>query len=424
MERQLPIYNLEILSDVESDMEVDYVALVDRPAIDKNFLAFKDHTKQMSFAIQDEDERIITGALMLADKPIYRNDENGEYYVVFTKDTIKQIAQKFFAKGYQSNVNLMHDSGQRLDGLVMFESWITDSKRGIMPMKGFEDVADGSWFGSFKVNNDEVWQMIKDGMVKGFSVEGLFSYKKADIQADQVQQLWSQIQEILTDLDFGGPGSGRRPEGGSKDEKGTGGSRINVSKADIDNAMAKAKESGHEIDKMGKDLASKYGGTVTPLNYKSAESMQRKVDNEYGGNIHELKDAVRNTVILDKNNIGAATKDLAANPNTLRIKEQKAETDPLGYSGTIANVRMSNGMVAEVQINTAHMIYAKNDEGSARGILGDAKYNEIAKQTGKPGGVGHKLYEEYRVLHPVKDAAKREKIAAESRAYYSNFRKF
>lgn len=424
MERQLPIYNLEILSDVESDMEVDYVALVDRPAIDKNFLAFKDHTKQMSFAIQNEDERIITGALMLADKPIYRNDDNGEYYVVFTKDTIKQIAQKFFAKGYQSNVNLMHDSGQRLDGLVMFESWITDSKRGIMPMKGFEDVADGSWFGSFKVNNDEVWQMIKDGMVKGFSVEGLFSYKKADIQADQVQQLWSQIQEILTDLDFGGPGSGRRSEGGGKDEKSTGGYRINVSKADIDNAMAKAKESGHEIDKMGKYLASKYGGTVTPLNYKSAESMQRKVDNEYGGNIHELKDAVRNTVILDKNNISAATKDLAANPNTLRIKEQKAETDPLGYSGTIANVRMSNGMVAEVQINTAHMIYAKNDEGSARGILGDAKYNEIAKQTGKPGGVGHKLYEEYRVLHPVKDAAKREKIAAESRAYYSNFRKF
>jgi hypothetical protein len=200
MERNLPIYNLEILSDVDSDMEVDYVALVDRPAIDKNFLAFNENNVQMSFAIQDEDEQIITGALMLADKPIYRNDENGEYYVVFTKDTIKQIAQKFFAKGYQSNVNLMHDSGTKLDGLTMFESWITDSKRGIMAMKGFEDVPDGSWFGSFKVNNPEVWKMIKDGKVKGFSVEGLFSYKKADIQQSQVQDLWSQIQQILSQV--------------------------------------------------------------------------------------------------------------------------------------------------------------------------------------------------------------------------------
>ncbi len=200
MERNLPIYNLEIISDVDSDMEVDYVALVDRPAIDKNFLAFNENNVQMSFAIQDEDEQIITGALMLADKPIYRNDENGEYYVVFTKDTIKQIAQKFFAKGYQSNVNLMHDSGQKLQGLTMFESWITDSKRGIQAMKGFEDVPDGSWFGSFKVDNPDVWQMVKDGKVKGFSVEGLFSYKKADMQAEQVQDLWSQIQDILSQV--------------------------------------------------------------------------------------------------------------------------------------------------------------------------------------------------------------------------------
>lgn len=421
MDKQIPIYNLEIVSDMDSDVEVDYVALVDRPAIEKNFLAFKDQTEKITFAIQDEDEHIITGALMLADTPIYRNDHNGEYYVMFSKDTIKQIAQKFFQKGYQSNVNLMHDGGQKLDGLTMYESWITDSKRGVHAMRGFEDVPDGSWFGSFKVENPEVWQMVKDGLIRGFSVEGLFSYRKSDIQQDSVQKLWQQICDVLSEVEFGGPGSGRRSEGGGSKESSPK-SVVNVSKADIDNAMQKAKESGHEIDKMGKDLASKYGGTVTPLNYKSADSMQRKVDNEYGGNIHELKDAVRNTVILDKNSISAATKDLAANPNTLRVKEQKAENDPLGYSGTIANVRMSNGMVGEVQLNTAHMIYAKQDPESAKKIIGEAKYNQIAKETGKPGGLGHKLYEKYRVLHPVKDAAKREKIAAESRAYYKNFR--
>ena len=200
-EGMLPVYKMDIVSDENSDLEVDYVALVDKPAIEKNFLAFNEHEQKMAFAIQ-EDEQIITGALMLADKPIYRNDENGEYYVVFGKDTIKKIAQKFFTKGYQSNVNLMHDSGQRLDGLTMFESWITDDKRGVKAMKGFEDVPEGSWFGSFKVNNPDVWQMVKEGKVKGFSVEGLFQMKPTEKQdINQVaENMWSQIQDILSQV--------------------------------------------------------------------------------------------------------------------------------------------------------------------------------------------------------------------------------
>lgn len=200
-EGMLPVYKMDIVSDENSDLEVDYVALVDKPAIEKNFLAFNEHEQKMAFAIQD-DEQIITGALMLADKPIYRNDENGEYYVIFSKDTIKKIAQKFFTKGYQSNVNLMHDSGQRLEGLTMFESWITDQKRGIQAMKGFEDVPEGSWFGSFKVNNPDVWQMVKDGKVKGFSVEGLFQMKPSEKQDINkvAENMWSQIQDILSQV--------------------------------------------------------------------------------------------------------------------------------------------------------------------------------------------------------------------------------
>jgi hypothetical protein len=200
-EGMLPVYKMDIVSDENSDLEVDYVALVDKPAIEKNFLAFNEHEQKMAFAIQD-DEQIITGALMLADKPIYRNDENGEYYVIFSKDTIKKIAQKFFTKGYQSNVNLMHDSGQRLEGLTMFESWITDQKRGIQAMKGFEDVPEGSWFGSFKVNNPDVWQMVKEGKVKGFSVEGLFQMKPSEkLDINKVaENMWSQIQDILSQV--------------------------------------------------------------------------------------------------------------------------------------------------------------------------------------------------------------------------------
>lgn len=198
MEKELPIYRLDISEDENSNVEVDFVALVDRPAIERSFLAFAEHKDRMTFAIQDEEEKIISGPLMLADTPIYRYDSSGEYYVVFTADTIKKIAQKYFKKGYQSNVNLMHDNGQVVDGLTMFESWIVDEKRGIKPMKGYEDVKDGSWFGSFKVENEEVWQMVKDGKVKGFSVEGIFNYSKSGI--NNPQKMMQDIINILNQV--------------------------------------------------------------------------------------------------------------------------------------------------------------------------------------------------------------------------------
>jgi hypothetical protein len=189
----LPIYALEISTDLNDQSEVDFVALVDNPAIQKNFLAFKEQ-KEFKFEIQSEDKQIISGPLMLADTPIYRNDNNGEYYVTFSPQTIEKIVQKFFQKGFQNNVNLMHDSNQQVQGITMFESFICDPSRGIKPMKGFEDAPNGSWFGSFKIDNPQVWADVKAGKFSGFSVEGLFNYKK---QMDTNQKMWQQICEIL-----------------------------------------------------------------------------------------------------------------------------------------------------------------------------------------------------------------------------------
>jgi hypothetical protein len=411
---------LEISDDLNDDAEVQFVSLVDRPAIQKNWNAFKNEQK---FQIISEDKRIISGCAMLADTPIFRSDATfGDYYVAFSKDTITKIVQKYFKKGYQNNVNLMHDPNQIETGVTMFESFISDKSRGIEPMKGFEDAPDGSWFVSMLVENDEVWDKVKQGMVNGFSIEGIFNYAPL---VSKEQQVMNEIYKILEEVELGGPGSGRRPEGGGDKEssKNVPTSKINVSKEDVQNVMQKAKEAGGEVDKLGKDLASKYGGVVTPLNYKSEESITRKVDNDYGGNVNELKDSVRNTVIIDnEQGLQSAIKDLANNPNTLRVKVQCADSDPLGYSGTIANVKMSNGLIGEVQVNSAKMIYAKESAASAKAILGNDKYNQIAKQTGKEGGLGHKLYEEYRILDPKKDAAKMAEIANKSKEYYKNFR--
>ena len=151
------------------------------------------------FNIQNPEQRIVTGALMIADLPIYRRDADEEYYVTFSAAEIKKIVQRFFKKGYQSRVNVEHSTP--VDGVFMFESYIIDREKGIMPPNGFEEVSDGSWFGSFKVENEKIWEEVKAGTFKGFSVEGLFRYKKTNKVITEEEKIMSQIFKILSQIE-------------------------------------------------------------------------------------------------------------------------------------------------------------------------------------------------------------------------------
>ena len=195
MENNLPLYRLVITDNEEGDEEVDYVALVEYPAIQKNFVAFNNRMK----FIANEEQRIVSGPLMIAELPIYRRDEEGEYYVVFTGEEIKKIVQRFFKKGYQAKVNLEHEKA--VDGVYMFESYIIDTERGINPPKGFEDISNGSWFGSFKVDNDKIWDEVKAGTFKGFSVEGLFKYVRTGKVVTPAEEVMTQIFKILAQIE-------------------------------------------------------------------------------------------------------------------------------------------------------------------------------------------------------------------------------
>lgn len=196
--KNLPVYRMMISENEDSDLEVNYVALVDRPAIEKDFMVFSQQ-KSITFATDDE-KRIITGPLMLADVPIFRKEGDEEYYVVFEAGEIMKIAQKFFQKGYQKNVNEMHNQKKQLDGLVMFESWLVDPERGISPMAGYEDAKPGSWFGSFKVNDEETWQKIKAGEFTGFSVEGFFHLEPVSDSDALIKELESLMGAEGKDL--------------------------------------------------------------------------------------------------------------------------------------------------------------------------------------------------------------------------------
>ena len=187
---KLPVYKLDI-NEFDEETGIDFVSLVENAAIQKDFLAFSE--TPIKFAIQDEEKRIVTGAAMIADLPIYRRDDiRGEYYVVFNKESIFKIAKKWARSNQYNSVNAHHKT-PIMNGVSLFESYMIDRERGVMPPKGFEEVADGSWFVSYLIDNDDVWAKVKSGEFKGFSVEGVF-----DFPEDQEEQLIEQMKEILS----------------------------------------------------------------------------------------------------------------------------------------------------------------------------------------------------------------------------------
>jgi len=193
MKKELPIYKM-IIGDTENT-EVNFVSLVDAPAIERMWLKFNEHKEPLKF-VADKERQILTGVLMVADLPIYRRDEKlGEYYVVFDKDNIEKAAQKFFKNGYNSNINIMHTQGEKVEGAYLFESFIVDKSRGISAPKGFEDVTEGTWIGSVKVENKDVWdRLIKSESLMGFSVEGVFGYELEMTEDEKT------IQEIIKSI--------------------------------------------------------------------------------------------------------------------------------------------------------------------------------------------------------------------------------
>ena len=181
----LPVYNIQL----GGAAGILKMSLVEDAAVCKDFLAFNSQEKKMMFSI-DEEKRIVFGCALRADFPIYRNDkQNGEYYVVFSKQVINDLYEKFMIEGKQNDVNLNHSADT--DKCYLIQSFLKDSEKGISPT-GFEDCADGSWFCAYKVQNDDVWEKVKSGNFNGFSVEGYFVIDKT-----HEQELEDYVKSLL-----------------------------------------------------------------------------------------------------------------------------------------------------------------------------------------------------------------------------------
>ena len=191
---ELPVFRLTINKDKESG--VTAIALVDLPAIERDFQVFKNI---QYFKVEDEDQRIVSGAMMVADMPIFRSDpQRGNHFVVFDKETIAAIQEKWVKQGNATKVNLMHDPNQPAEGVFVMSQFLIDSKRGINTPNGHEELTDGSWFGEMKINNQEIFQQIKDGNFAGFSVEGFFDQELMQPDKEMLDNMLNQLEDIFT----------------------------------------------------------------------------------------------------------------------------------------------------------------------------------------------------------------------------------
>lgn len=188
-------------------------------------------------------------------------------------------------------------------------------------------------------------------------------------------------------------------------------------KRSVKEIMQKAKDTGEEVQSFAYKAASAANGIVTPVNYKSEASITRKIKTEMISP-YDIKDAVRTTIIVPQQGIENVLAALSVSPSFIRLKRQRPENF-MGYSGNIVNIMTSNGLTAEIQVNTAMMIYAKETPENAKRILGEKRWNEIYKQTGVEGGLGHKYYEQWRLLDKGSEEAR--KIAEKSEKYYRHF---
>lgn len=191
---ELPIIELTL---EELEQGIDATALVENPAIQRNWMAFKEH-KDFSFKTHNEEKRILAGALMVADFPMYRNMNGKEFFVKFSSETIEQLADRMVLNNKLTAFNFEHDAKKELADMHIQQFFIINTELGMDTPKGFDELPNGSLFAFVKVNNEKVWNdYVKTGIVKGFSIEGNFATKEEFTE----QKFLNEFNQILNMTD-------------------------------------------------------------------------------------------------------------------------------------------------------------------------------------------------------------------------------
>ena len=187
-----------VLDEEQEGSGIEAISIVESPAIEEDFIALK--SDEIKLAEISKDKKLLMGALLVPNKPIYRKSDKEEYYIYFSKDTILKASQLYLKNGNQNNSTLEHQ--HQLSGLTLVESWIVESETQDKSRLYNLNVPVGSWMGTVKVNNDEVWnEYVKTNKVKGFSIEGYFADKMENKKEPVEESFEIEAQELLSKIE-------------------------------------------------------------------------------------------------------------------------------------------------------------------------------------------------------------------------------
>ena len=187
-----------IIDENDEASGIEAISLVETPAIESNFIALNKH--ELLLKEIDSEKRILMGPALIPDKSIYRRNDNGdEYYIYFSKDTVRKASELFFKKSNHQNATYEHE--KKIDNMTIVESWIVeDPKKDKTALYGM-DVPAGTWMVSMKVDDEKIYNDAKEGTIKGFSIEGYFAdrydLKKDTFESLEREYLVEELKEFL-----------------------------------------------------------------------------------------------------------------------------------------------------------------------------------------------------------------------------------
>tara|TARA_R100001480_G_scaffold968_3_gene2876 strand:+ start:954 stop:2573 length:1620 start_codon:yes stop_codon:yes gene_type:complete len=185
---------VELILDENDELNgIEAISIVESPAIEEDFVALKD-AQDIELKKIDEEKQILLGPILIPNKPILRKGQEDNYYIYFSRDTVRKASELYLKNGNQGKSTLEHQHS--INGLTLVESWIVEDKKKDKSQLYDMDVPLGTWMGTIRVDNKEIWdEYVKSGKVKGFSIEGYFADKSETPQEKGIKDRLSEIEE-------------------------------------------------------------------------------------------------------------------------------------------------------------------------------------------------------------------------------------
>ena len=187
-----------VISEDAKELAIDAISLVNSPAIEQDFVFFGKEKNNLTFAKVDEEKRMLVSPALIPNKQIFRYDPNtdSEYYVYFSPETVRQASELYLKHNNHHKATYEHQD--RVSGVLTVESWIKEGEQDKSKLYGY-DLPNGTWFVKMKINNEELWNKIKAGELKGLSIEGYFTDKFEGMEQREPtdQEILHALNEII-----------------------------------------------------------------------------------------------------------------------------------------------------------------------------------------------------------------------------------